>query len=211
MIGSGAPYRPRVAAESLFFDIRGLRLHVRRWQTGGDVRHRAVFLHGWMDSSVSFQFVVDHLGPGWSVAAPDWRGFGLSQRAAADCYWFPDYLADLDRLLDEVVPGGAVDLVAHSMGGNIAMLYAGVRPDRVRRLINLEGVGMRATRPREAPARYAGWLDQIRRGREMRRYPSREALARRLCADNPRLPFNVLELYALADALEAEVVAGCAE
>ena len=187
-IRSAAPYRPLVPARSLFHSIRGLRLHVRHWETGGAVQRQAVFLHGWMDSSASFQFVVDQLGPGWSVYAPDWRGFGLSQRPQADCYWFPDYLADLDALLDQLMPEGAVDLVAHSMGGNIALLYAGTRPGRVRRVVNLEGVGMRATRPREAPARYAGWLDQLRHGRELRRYPSREALACRLCSDNPRLP-----------------------
>lgn len=189
---SGQPvaYRPRVACESIHIPIRGLRLHVRHWTTGGLASRHAVLLHGWMDSSASFQFVVDQLGPGWSVHAPDWRGFGLSERPDADCYWFPDYLADLDRLLDQIAPTGAVDLVAHSMGGNVAMLYAGVRPGRVRRIVNLEGVGMRAARPREAPARYAQWLDQIREGRALRGYPTRDALARRLCSDNPRLPLD---------------------
>ena len=186
-IESVAAYRPRVAPQSHFVSVRGLRLHVRHWQSEGPVRHHAVLLHGWMDSSVSFQFVVDELGPGWSLHAPDWRGFGLSERPDADCYWFPDYLADLEAVLDHLAPGQAVDLVAHSMGGNIAMLYAGVRPDRVRRLVNLEGVGMRSARPREAPARYAAWLDQLRQGRRLRSYPSRLALARRLCQDNPRL------------------------
>ena len=78
--------------------------------------------------------------PDWHVIAPDWRGFGLTATPGADTYWFPDYLGDLDALLD-AVPGaagwtGAVDLVGHSMGGNVAMSYAGVRPARVRRLVN---------------------------------------------------------------------------
>ena len=184
-------YRPVVASQSQFFTLRGLRHHVRHWHTGGPIRQHLVLLHGWMDSSVSFQFMVDQMGPGWAIHAPDWRGFGLSERPVADCYWFPDYLADLDQLLDQLVPDGRpVDVVAHSMGGNVAMIYAGVRPARIRRLINLEGLGMRAARPREAPGRYATWLDQVRDGRRLRAYPTREALAQRLCTDNPRLTLD---------------------
>jgi pimeloyl-ACP methyl ester carboxylesterase len=55
-----------------------------------------------------------------------------------------------------------VDLVGHSMGGNVVMLYAGVRPERIRRLVNLEGFGMPATRPAQAPGRYAKWMDEVK-------------------------------------------------
>ncbi len=119
--------------------------------------------------------------------APDFRGFGLTERPKADCYWFPDYLADLDQILDALVPRGGVDLVGHSMGGNVAMLFAGIRPDRVRRLVNLEGVGMRASRPRQAPARYAQWLDQLKLGRRLRTYNGLDELTGRLLADHPYL------------------------
>jgi len=186
-------YVPKRVSESLYFDLRGLRHHVRRWaadpaaaKTRGGER-QAVLLHGWMDMSASFQFIADLLPAHWTLFAPDWRGFGLTQRPTADCYWFPDYLADLDSLLDALAPGGSVDLVAHSMGGNVAMLYAGVRPARVRRLINLEGVGMPASRPDQAPARYRAWLDEIRAGVRMHDYDSRDAVARRLMKNNPRL------------------------
>uniref|UniRef100_UPI002362DFF1 alpha/beta fold hydrolase n=3 Tax=Pseudomonadota TaxID=1224 RepID=UPI002362DFF1 len=77
-----------------------------------------VLLHGWMDVGASFQFVVDALAGDREVIALDWRGFGLSEASGAGCYWFPDYLADLDALLDAVSPSAPVDLLGHSMGGN---------------------------------------------------------------------------------------------
>ena len=90
-------------SQSHFHDIRGLRYHVRTW---GD-RHRPplFLLHGWMDVSASFQFLVDCFRDERYVIAPDWRGFGLTDSRGADNFWFPDYLADLDFLLDLYAPG----------------------------------------------------------------------------------------------------------
>jgi pimeloyl-ACP methyl ester carboxylesterase len=144
-------------------------------------------LHGWMDMSASFQFVVDCLRRDWHVIAPDWRGFGLSERTHADTYWFPDYLADLDAILDHYAPGQAVYLLGHSMGGNVAGVYAGVRPQRIARLINLEGFGLAAGQAERAPARYAAWLDALAEPATMRGYPTPAAVAARLQKTNPRL------------------------
>lgn len=172
-------------------DIRGIRYHVREWLCGDDSMRSplrtVVMLHGWMDVSASFQFVVDELDGRWRVLAPDWRGFGLSSRGGGESYWFPDYLADLDALLDQLVPGTAVDLLGHSMGGNIAMHYAGVRSQRVSRLMNLEGFGLASTEPSGAPARMEQWLDQLRKPAALRRYDGLEAVADRLRQNNPRL------------------------
>lgn len=170
---------------SLYFEVRGLRYHVRRWP--GDPARRMVLLHGWMDVSASFQFLVDALAEEWDVVAPDWRGYGLSDWGTSDCYWFPDYLADLDALLNHLSPQAPVNLLGHSLGGNVACLYAGVRPARIRRLVNLEGFGMSVTRPEQAPARYARWLDELAGGRGLRPYAGFAALAERLRKNNPRL------------------------
>lgn len=173
-------------SRSEFLTVRGLRTHVRHWGPAG--APRIFMLHGWMDVSASFQFVVDCLQGKWHVIAPDWRGFGLSERPKADTYWFPDYVADLDFILDHVAPGEAVNLLCHSMGGNIAGIYAGVRPQRVGKLINLEGFGLPATTPEQWPGRVANWLDELREPPEMRGYASLADVAARLQKTNPRLP-----------------------
>ena len=186
-----SPYTARRPARSQFVPVRGLRYHVNVWgeaaAPAGAARAPLVLLHGWMDVGASFQFMVDALAGERHVLAPDWRGFGRTEAPPVDTYWFPDYLGDLDALLDTLAPGQAVDLVGHSMGGNVAMLYAGVRPERVRRLVNLEGFGMPETRPAQAPRRYAQWLDDLKQPARLRDYASLEAVAERLCANNPLL------------------------
>lgn len=157
---------------------------MRRWRN--DAAPKMVLLHGWMDVSASFQFLVDALRGEWDVYAPDWRGYGLTEWGGADCYWFPDYLADLDFLLDEV-DVAPVNLVGHSLGGNLAALYAGARPERIRRLVNLEGFGMPPTRPEDAPRRYARWLDQLRARPGLKPYRDFAELAVRLRMGNARL------------------------
>ncbi len=191
----------RRPSHSRFVDVRGLRYHLRCW---GEPRHSSrtlVMLHGWMDVSASFQFVVEALGPGWQVIAPDWRGYGLTERARADCYWFPDYLADLERVLAGLSLDPAV-LVGHSMGGNVALLYAGIRPGRVRAVVNLEGFGLRETHAAQAPGRYAQWLDELQAGSSLRDYASPDDVAARLRRNNPRLTAERAAFLAQHWALE---------
>lgn len=164
--------------------IRGLRHHLTRW--GPDSDSPIVFLHGWMDTGASFQFVVDSMSDDVACVALDWRGFGGSEWEPGN-YWFPNYLADLDELLDFVSPARPARLVGHRMGGNVASLYAGVRPERVERLVNIEGFGLPRTSPDKAPARYREWLEQLRDTPTFSTYPSFEALAGSLVKRNPRL------------------------
>ena len=192
-------YQTTRPARSEFIALRSLRYHLRRWdapQPGADAPPLLVLLHGWMDVGASWQFVVDALSSsfaeGRTLIAPDWRGFGLTRPAPApDTYAFADYLGDLDQLIKHIAGDQPVDLVGHSMGGNIAMLYAGVRPERVRRLVNLEGFGLPATRPAQAAQRYAEWLDALDALQggafALNTYDSADSVARRLVKTNPRL------------------------
>jgi pimeloyl-ACP methyl ester carboxylesterase len=171
--------------------MRHLSYHVRHWGPDTSPLPTLVLLHGWMDVGASYQFTVDALQHERRIIAPDWRGFGLTTGAPVDHYVFADYLADLDLLLDHYAPGEAIDLVGHSMGGNVAMMYAGVRPERIRRLVNLEGFGLPATRPDQAPKRYAQWIDEIKQlhtgDMALKGYDSQDGVARRLMKTNPRL------------------------
>ena len=171
-------------SESLFLDIRGLRYHVRHWQGKGE---KVFLLHGWMDVSASFQFLVDAFQKDWDVYAPDWRGYGLTSWSGSDNYWFPDYMGDLDALLERLQPEAPVNLIGHSLGGNVGGLYAGVRPERIARFVNLEGFGMPITRPEQAPKRYARWMDELKEAPGWRPYASYAELADRLQKNNPRL------------------------
>jgi len=173
--------------------VRGLTYHIRTW---GDVRAPKLFmLHGWMDVGASFQFLVDALRRDWYVIAPDWRGFGLSEWSA-EGYWFVDYLADLDVLLDVLAPDEAVRIVGHSLGGNVAMLYAGVRPPRVSRIVSLEGFGIPAESADVAPAKMAKWLDALKHPPSFRPYRNLAAVADQLQRNNPRLSRDKAEFLA---------------
>lgn len=184
-------YQPKRTPRNLFVPIRNLKYHVLQWGEPAPGKVPLVMVHGWMDIGASWQFVVDELHQDFWVIAPDWRGYGLTESPPADNYWFPDYLADLDFLIDHFSPGAPVNLVGHSMGGNVAMLYSGVRPDRIRRLVNLEGFGMAATKPSMAPKRYGKWIDELKalhRGEmALKPYDSAEGVAQRLMKTNKRL------------------------
>lgn len=170
--------------QSHFHTLRGIRVHVREWGQPG--RPMLVMLHGWSDVSATFQFVIDAFEHDWHIVAPDWRGHGLTGRGD-DAYWFANYMGDLDALLRIYSPDAPVRMVGHSMGGNVAHIYAGVRPHRVRALATLESLA-RAERPAdEAPERYETWLDQLAARKAPRSYADIDALAVRLRRANPRL------------------------
>lgn len=188
---SYVPHRP---ARSESLPLRQIHVHVNCWGRPQPGSTPLVLVHGWMDVGASYQFMVDALSAEFAdqrlIIAPDWRGFGDTTLAApCDHYVLADYLGDLDALLDHYAPNGQpVDLVGHSMGGNIVMTYAGVRPERIRRLANLEGFGMPQTKPEHAPKRLRQWLDELKQPKTLRDYDSLDAVAARLMKTNPLLP-----------------------
>ena len=162
--------------------IRGLSYNIRRWGKKG--AKPILMLHGTRDSSITFQFVFDQLEGEWEVVAPDWRGHGFTERAHS--YWFHDFVADLSAILDLLFPARAVPLVGHSLGGNVAGIFAGLRPERVSHLISLDGFGPYANHlPVDPVALLCRFLDVDER--EGRAYPDLSAMTVRLQQANPRL------------------------
>ncbi len=177
-------YQPRRPGRHETLRFRGLDHHLVRW--GPDSDDPVLLLHGYADCAASFQFIADEIAPSLPMVALDWRGFGLSERAPGG-YWFPDYYADLEAFIDRLCPRRAARLVGHSMGANVAMIYAGVRPARVRHLVNLEGFGLPRTESSQAPARIGKWLDQLQGAEEFGDYADVAELAGRIRKRNPRL------------------------
>jgi pimeloyl-ACP methyl ester carboxylesterase len=177
-------FRPVRAGRDAALAIRGLEHHLLRW--GPESADPVILLHGHSDCAATFQFLADELPAELPLVAVDWRGFGASARSQGG-YWFPDYYADLEALVDALCPQAPVRIVGHSMGANVAMAYAGVRPARVRALVNLEGFGLARTQASQSPDRIAQWLDEVREPLAYAEYASVEALAERVAKRNPRL------------------------
>ncbi len=157
--------------------VRGLDMHLRRWGPPPSDSAPPVFLlHGWQDTGDTFQFMVDALRAGLAPGGARLARFRPQRMGAA-------------RVLVSRLPGGSrraagcarawtpARLVGHSMGGNIASLYAGLRPERVRCVVNLEGFGLARTSPEQAPAQLRKWLDQVKSGPALKDYASFEQLA----------------------------------
>jgi pimeloyl-ACP methyl ester carboxylesterase len=142
----------------------GLDLNVHRFRDASAAKRdmALVLLHGFMDAGGSWDRVAGGLASaGYEVYAPDLRGFGKSGRVGAGGYYhFPDYVADLERMIEAVAPR-ELGLVGHSMGGTVAVLYTGTRPEKVQRLALLEGVGPPAVPAGAAVTRFRSWLGDL--------------------------------------------------
>lgn len=156
-----APTHTRIRAN-------GLDHHVIVWEPEGPPPSATVLCaHGFLDMGLSFRLVAEKLaGLGHRVVAFDWRGHGQTEWVGAGGYYhFFDYVADLADLVEILAPD-RLHLVGHSMGGTAASLYAGTFPDRVEKLVLLEGLGPAEPPPMASPERMERWIRQIHRVRE---------------------------------------------
>ena len=180
-------YRAQITRRSARHLIRGVDYQVSEWAVS--TTPLLGLLHAFTDTASSFQFIVGALTKDWFSITPDWRGFGESAHRAQS-YWFPDYVADLDVLLDLYSPGEPARLLGHSMGANIAGLYAGIMPERVAAFINVEGFGLPESNPDNAPANYRRWIEKSREMQTYSTYQDFAQLAQRIRKRNPRMPAN---------------------
>lgn len=177
----------------------GLELHVLEWAPREVSRGSCVLLHGFQDVSWSWDLVAPALVElGYRVLAPDQRGFGDSARVPdGGYYYFPDYLFDLTEVVDGLCPAQSIALVGHSMGGNVATMFAGLFPERVTKLALLEGVGPPAYGEDMVIDREKAWIDGVRKSRGRAEKPmSFEEVVRRLSIGHPGVRSEVLRARA---------------
>jgi pimeloyl-ACP methyl ester carboxylesterase len=166
----------------------GLRL----WDHGGD-GPVVLLLHGYLDTGRSYDAIADALAGDARCVALDWRGHGFSGRAGGGgSYHLLDHLKDLSRVVDALASGaidvGAPDaIVAHSMGGNVALLLAGSRPAVVPRLLLLDALGPPAEPLEAQPKRLGRLLDGLAPRRPFKVFATRDEARERVKATNPGL------------------------
>jgi len=168
-----------------------LRLHYVDW--GNPDAPPLILLHGGRDHCRNWDWVAADLRRDYHVIAPDLRGHGDSAWSASGHYTMANHIYDLAQLIHQqnLAP---VTIIAHSLGGNIALRYTGIYPDNVRRLVAIEGLGpgpgQDAVSDRKPIAeRMRNWIDLQRAssGRQPRRYPTVEAAYARMQEANKHL------------------------
>jgi len=185
MSAAAQAYVPRRPARPALLELREGSFGCSRW--GPDSDDPVLLLHGWMDCGAAWQLLADQLPDDWPLLAIDWQGHGRSSRRAGR-YWFADRLAELDAVLEALYPGRAARIIGHSLGGTIAMMHAGLRPECTRWLVNIEGFGLPGRSGSDAAVQARDWLAQLRKGVQPRRYRDAAQLAGALRLRNPRLP-----------------------
>ncbi|MCB1645881.1 MAG: alpha/beta hydrolase [Pseudomonadales bacterium] len=166
-----------------------LKLHYLDW--GNEGKPHVLLVHGVQDHCHSWDWVAQALWEDYHLVVPDLRGHGDSAWSIGSSYNSLDYVYDLAQLIDQenLDP---VNIVSHSMGGNIACLLAGIYPEKVASLISLEGVGGIPMWYREEghpQERLRKWIDNLRTmaGRTPRRYDSMADAFQRMQKSNPHL------------------------
>ena len=160
------------------FISQRLRLHYVDW--GNPDRPPLILQHGGRDHCRSWDWVAEELARDWHVIAPDLRGHGDSAWAPDGNYEMNAFVYDFAQLID-TLGHDQVTIVAHSLGGNITSRFTGLYPEKVRKLVNIEGLGPSPKKVAEREAagyanRFREWIAERRKasGRLPRRYPSIE-------------------------------------
>ena len=174
----------------IYFSQR-LRLHYVDW--GNPEAPPLLLVHGGRDHCRNWDWVAAELRRDWHVIAPDLRGHGDSEWSKDGTYMMAGYVYDLAQLIHQqkLAP---VTILAHSLGGNIALRYAGLYPENVAKLLAIEGLGpspkMLAERMAKSfPDRMRAWIEELRglSGRLPRRYPTIEHAWKRMQDENKHL------------------------
>jgi pimeloyl-ACP methyl ester carboxylesterase len=146
-----------------------------------------VLIHGGQDHCRNWDFVAAHLLDRYTIYAPDLRGHGDSGWAIGGMYSLPEFVYDISVLAQNLPR--PLTLIGHSLGGAIALQYAGTVPDDIARVVAIEGWGPPAIEEVPAHRRMQQWIDHLRgmERRKPKRYPTREEATKRMIEANPHL------------------------
>ena len=168
-----------------------LRLHYADW--GNPSAPPLILLHGGRDHCRNWDWVAQDLRRDYHIICPDLRGHGDSAYSPSGDYSMSAFVYDLAQLIHQQHLG-PVPIVAHSLGGSIALRYAGVFPETVSKLVVIEGLGpppsiLAERAARTAQERLRHWVTETRAlaGRLPRRYASVEEAYGRMQAENRHL------------------------
>jgi pimeloyl-ACP methyl ester carboxylesterase len=149
-----------------------------------------ILVHGGLDHARNWDWVARALRDDFHVYAVDLRGHGNSQHAPGALYTIAEHVLDLSALAD-VINDYPIYLIGHSLGGIVSTVYTGVFPERVKKLVSIEGLGPPPNHHVHAPAsqRMRRWVDGIRKTekREPHSYPNLDAAVNRMKEANPHL------------------------
>ena len=180
--------------EARFYQSQGLRLHYADW--GNETAPPLVLIHGGLDHCRNWDAIAQALQPHFHIVAPDLRGHGDSEWAKGSSYGLADNVVDLARLIAVAELKDAA-IVGHSMGGMVAQAYAGTFPQRVSRMVVLDGTFLPSASPVSIDEQMSRWVKQLDRiaRYEPTSFKTIEEAAHRLSGRNKRLtPEQALHL-----------------
>jgi pimeloyl-ACP methyl ester carboxylesterase len=177
-----------IGPSSSYYVSQRLKLHYIDW--GNESRPPLLLVHGGKDHARSWDLVAQALRSDYHVIAPDLRGHGDSAWSLGGHYTIAEFVLDLAQLI-ETLDLAPVTIVGHSLGGAVSLQYTGIYPEKVSKLVAIEGLGPppdMIARLADKPMheRMAEWIEQVRSlsSRTPRRYPSIEAAAARMQEEN---------------------------
>ncbi|HEV1285211.1 MAG TPA: alpha/beta fold hydrolase, partial [Bryobacteraceae bacterium] len=114
------------------------RLKLQFWDWGSEGKPALILVHGGLDHARNWDWVARALRDDYHVYALDLRGHGNSAWAPGALYSVAEHVLDLSALAD-IINAFPVTIIGHSLGGVVGLLYSGVYPDRVKKVVAIEG------------------------------------------------------------------------
>lgn len=179
-----------IGPTSHYFYSQRLKLHYVDW--GNPDKPLIVLVHGGRDHARNWDWVAQELREEYHVIVPDLRGHGDSEWARGSEYAMVEYVVDLAQMLSQL-DAFPVTLIGHSLGGGIVLQYSGVYPEKVAKVVAIEGLGppphMLQQQSNYAHERMQLWITQMRdlASRQPHRYKTLDEAVKRMQDANTRL------------------------